>query len=110
MDLSTYEHAKSKISLETVNLDFSEPTYIRMIKFKNFQGCSRILKIALALLLLSACTMPRPDVVHDVVIREGTIYDGTGGPPMVADLAIDGDRISALGDLSGHRGYHRKII
>lgn len=54
----------------------------------------------LALLLLVACNPP----THDVVIRGGTLYDGNGGPSMVADLAIDGDRISALGDLSGHRG------
>jgi len=34
---------------------------------------------------------------HDVVIRGGTIYDGSGGSPFAADVAIDGDRIVAVG-------------
>lgn len=38
---------------------------------------------------------------HDLVIRGGTVYDGSGGEPFVSDLAIDGDVIVALGDLEG---------
>ena len=34
---------------------------------------------------------------HDVVIRGGTIYDGSGGTPFGADVAIDGDRIRVIG-------------
>ena len=34
---------------------------------------------------------------HDVVIRGGTIYDGSGGTPFGADVAIDGDRVTAIG-------------
>src|SRR5882762_5147469 len=34
---------------------------------------------------------------HDVVVRGGTIYDGSGGSPFAADVAIDGDRIAAVG-------------
>ena len=37
---------------------------------------------------------------HDVVIRDGTVYDGTGAPPFDADLAIDGDRIAAIGEVA----------
>jgi N-acyl-D-amino-acid deacylase len=51
-------------------------------------------------LLLPACG----GIDHDVIIRGGTIYDGTGSAPMTADLAIDGDRITAIGDLSGKTG------
>lgn len=40
----------------------------------------------------------------DVVIRNGTIYDGTGGDPYVADLAIVGDRIAAIGQLNDRAG------
>lgn len=36
----------------------------------------------------------------DVIIRGGTVYDGTGGPPRRADVALAGDRIVAIGDLS----------
>lgn len=32
------------------------------------------------------------------------MYDGSGGPAMTADLAIDGDRITVIGDLDGHTG------
>jgi N-acyl-D-amino-acid deacylase len=59
--------------------------------------------LLLPLLTLPACRgVEEPD--HDVVIRGGSIYDGTGAAPVVADLAIDGDRIAAIGDLSAARG------
>ncbi len=35
----------------------------------------------------------------DYLIRGGTVVDGSGGPPRVADVAITGDRIAAIGDL-----------
>lgn len=38
---------------------------------------------------------------HDIVIRGGLVVDGTGAPGRVADVAIDGDRISAIGAVSG---------
>ena len=38
---------------------------------------------------------------HDLVIRGGTIVDGTGSPPTLGDVAIDGDRISAIGSSVG---------
>lgn len=41
---------------------------------------------------------------YDVVIRHGTLYDGSGGPPRVADVALRGDLIAAIGDLAGARG------
>ena len=38
--------------------------------------------------------------MHDLVIRGGTVVDGTGGEPFVADIAIDGDRVTLVGDVS----------
>src|SRR5712671_2579425 len=38
--------------------------------------------------------------MHDLVIRAGTVVDGTGAPPRMADVAVDGDRISAIGTVS----------
>jgi len=35
----------------------------------------------------------------DVIIRNGTVYDGTGAEPRKADVAIRGDRIASVGDL-----------
>jgi N-acyl-D-aspartate/D-glutamate deacylase len=41
-------------------------------------------------------------MVHDLVIRGGVIIDGTGAPGYEADLAIEGDRIVAIGRALGH--------
>ncbi len=35
--------------------------------------------------------------MHDLVIRNANLYDGTGAPPRRADLAVSGDRIAAIG-------------
>jgi len=37
--------------------------------------------------------------VYDLLIRNGHILDGTGNPWYAADIAISGERISAIGDL-----------
>lgn len=37
------------------------------------------------------------DSQHDVIIRNGLIYDGSGHPPFTGDVAIDGDTISFVG-------------
>lgn len=37
----------------------------------------------------------------DTMIHEVELYDGTGAPPVTADVAIDGERIAALGAASG---------
>jgi len=37
--------------------------------------------------------------MHDLVIRGGTIVDGTGEAPFTADVAIDGDRVTLVGDV-----------
>src|SRR5262245_54839022 len=41
---------------------------------------------------------------YDLVIRHGTVYDGTGVPGVVQDVAVQGDRIAARGDLSRATG------
>ena len=39
--------------------------------------------------------------MHDIVIRGGTIVDGTGRPKYTGDVAIDGDRIAQVGGKAG---------
>ena len=38
--------------------------------------------------------------MHDLVIRGGTVVDGTGAPRFVADIAVDGGIITAVGQIS----------
>ena len=39
--------------------------------------------------------------MHDIVIRGGTIVDGTGAPAFTGDVAIDGDRLVQVGGKAG---------
>ena len=45
--------------------------------------------------------------MHDLLIRNGTVIDGTGAPGFVGDVAIDGDRIVSVG---GSDGSARRIL
>ena len=57
----------------------------------------------LALLALSACG-PARDGPYDLVLRGGTVVDGTGRPGFAADVAVRGDRVAAVGHgLEGRR-------
>ena len=61
-----------------------------------------VLFVALVLLFaLAACSSP---VEYDIVLRGGTILDGSGKPSIVGDVAIHGDQIVAIGQLSNVRG------
>ena len=66
---------------------------------------SRPLPIGLILPLLLAglsCTGGEPD--YDLILRGGTVVDGTGVTALEADVAIDDGRIADVGDLSSVRG------
>ena len=39
----------------------------------------------------------------DLIVRHGTVYDGTGAPGRQADVGVRGDRVIAVGDLSQAR-------
>ncbi len=49
----------------------------------------------------SACAGP---VEYDVLIRNGTIYDGSGGAPVTGDVAINGDTVVAVGAIGAAKG------
>jgi N-acyl-D-amino-acid deacylase len=62
-----------------------------------------------ALLVAGCSRAPAPggpgrDFEYDLILRGGTVYDGRGGEPLVADVAVSGDRIAAVGDLGSARG------
>jgi len=60
-----------------------------------------VLAIVLGLLFAAGCSTRTE---YDVVLRNGTIYDGSGAAPLQADLAIRGDSIAAIGALKNARG------
>ena len=51
--------------------------------------------LILCLLFLGVSCSEPP--AYDVVIRGGLLYDGSGARPRVADIAIIGDSIAAIG-------------
>jgi N-acyl-D-amino-acid deacylase len=68
----------------------------------------QIYKLALAVVSIPAIlwfrsvpTEPTQAAVYDVIIANGTIVDGSGMPGLQGDLGIRGDRVIAVGDLSG---------
>jgi len=56
------------------------------------------LSAVLALALVGGLATPNTD--YDVLVRGGTLYDGSGGPGRRADVGMRGDTIAAVGDLS----------
>jgi N-acyl-D-amino-acid deacylase len=52
-------------------------------------------------LLLTGC---RQSPSYDVLIRHGMLYDGSGSPPRVGDIGINGDTITTIGDLGSALG------
>jgi N-acyl-D-amino-acid deacylase len=67
----------------------------------------RILIAAFAGLSLGACAGTQSGERYDVIIAGGTVYDGSGAAPVVADVAIRSDRVAAIGDLSSARASRR---
>ncbi|MEZ5918220.1 MAG: hypothetical protein R3C40_11770 [Parvularculaceae bacterium] len=76
------------------------------------RGFTKMMMMAVAAAALAACVSGEGagnaasvgETAHyDVLIRDGMVYDGAGGAGVVADVAIDGDRIAAVGDLDEAR-------
>ena len=72
-----------------------------MQRHKKVVSWARAVALACSLLFVPGCENP---VEYDVVLRGGTIYDGTGEQPYTGDIALDGDIIAAMGDLTGSKG------
>lgn len=54
-----------------------------------------------SMLLSASVAAQSPAPAYDLIIRGGTIYDGSGKPPVVGDVAIKDDRIVAIGKVDG---------
>jgi N-acyl-D-amino-acid deacylase len=58
-----------------------------------------LLVILLVISVLGLSFLGNPQQEYDLILRNGTIYDGSGTEPFVGDVAVNGDRIVALGKL-----------
>src|SRR4051794_19921615 len=61
---------------------------------------SRVTLSISAFLITVACARPA-DPAYDLVIRHGKLMDGTGNPWVYADVAVRGDKIVAVGRVTG---------
>ena len=71
-----------------------------------FARLVRVVRLSVVALtvFIGGCEVPSDPAgaaSFDVLILGGTIYDGRGGRPFTADVAIRGTRIVALGDFAG---------
>jgi N-acyl-D-amino-acid deacylase len=62
-------------------------------------------RLASLVLLGASLTSAAPGPRYDVIVRGGTVYDGSGRPGVRADVAVQGGRIAAVGDLSAARAH-----
>jgi len=63
------------------------------------------IRTGLVLLLFACASFSAPSAARqpqafDIIMRNGTVYDGTGSPGRRVDVGIRGDRIATVGDLS----------
>jgi N-acyl-D-amino-acid deacylase len=56
----------------------------------------RATTVIMAMVVAGAC---EPAVNYDVILRNGTLYDGSGGSPFIGDVAIRNSEIAAVGDI-----------
>jgi N-acyl-D-amino-acid deacylase len=70
------------------------------------QLISLILLLALLAILVSCQRTTTPD--YDIVIKGGEVYDGAGGEPVKADVAIAGDEIVRIGKIEASQA--RRLI
>jgi N-acyl-D-amino-acid deacylase len=69
------------------------------------RSISRSISLA-AIGLGSVAVWATPAAIHDLVIRNGVIYDGSGNKPYLGEVAIDGDRIAYVGPPRPFRARH----
>ena len=56
--------------------------------------------LLIVLLVSTGIGQHQQQPAYDIIIRNGTVYDGTGRAGRRADVGIKGDQIAAIGDLS----------
>lgn len=57
--------------------------------------------LTLISILVTSCSSP---ITYDILIKNGTIADGSGNPTYIANVGINADTIAAIGDLKNAKG------
>src|SRR5687767_1514241 len=70
------------------------------INFKKALALTIILALCVVALAQSQPRHRSQPQSFDVIIKDGTVYDGSGRPPRRADVGLRGDRIATIGNLS----------
>jgi N-acyl-D-amino-acid deacylase len=56
------------------------------------------------MILMCANVIRAEETQYDIILKNGTIYDGSGNEPFKGDLAINGDKIVAVGKIENAKG------
>ena len=72
-----------------------------MLKPKPGRRLSGLYVVFVLILGMTACSKP---VSYDLILRNGTIIDGSSGPAYQGDVAVNGGQIAAIGQLSAAQG------
>ena len=68
----------------------------------------RFLSAVTSTILITGCSgaggPPTPAPTYDLLIRGGTVYNGSGSAGRITDVGVNGDRIVRVGDLRGEQG------
>ena len=83
---------------------FFMDTFCIVKKYKTtvsyFKELASVIGILFLLVVFISSCAQNPKHKFDLVIRNGTIYDGSGAKPYKGDVAIQADTLAAIGDLS----------
>ncbi|MGA9574829.1 MAG: D-aminoacylase [Lysobacterales bacterium] len=71
--------------------------------------------LAASISVVAACSplntgTMKDNTAFDLVLEGGSVWKGSGSHPVVADIGIRGDRIAAIGDLSGDKADQRIAV
>ncbi|MGZ8843915.1 MAG: N-acyl-D-amino-acid deacylase family protein [Pyrinomonadaceae bacterium] len=70
------------------------------INIRKVLACTLVLALSAVAVAQSPPRQRSQPPSFDIIIKGGTLYDGTGRAPIRADIGIKGDRIAAIGNLS----------
>ena len=77
-------------------------------------GLTRVVVAAFVLIVISCAPTAERDSVETrsfkLVLEGGSVWKGWGSEPIVTDIGINGDRIVAMGDLSGFQADQRIVV